>query len=747
MNLKWSGRPNSLFGKILISFLTIILLFASFNVLAFAYFKSNIQGEIIQYNQLILKSAAERYSTHFTRIKTLLFNYYYDENVVGFNNQLLTKPEQEVDYYKPKKIILNMRTDIYNPLFYLDNLVVYFHSNDFTIDKDGSSSAWQLFEKSYMSSYYSLQFWNEQFVRPQNFVLLPAAGFRIGTDAELHKELLPFSFKLPSSNYQVIGLIDVRKMQQAFVGEDEGRAFLILNADGKLLYRSTENVSEEMIPYFKADHGYVEQGGNYYFAERDPEGLTYITVVSNASMTSKLKKLNYTLLFIFLLSLAIGTAASLFFSRRINNPVKQLISSIVNRSPLSSSSIHEFAFIHQKIDELRKEKEDIQTDLQSKKSVLTSYSYINKLKSITTEISDWKDFINTDESFTVVLYDLRFRQASFADVKMGTDRAANYIREHIHLSTSDRFPGSHTFQMETNQILSVIAGEVPREQLHQLLQDMKTILDRDKQYCLITVAVSSEFEHTSQFNHAYKQVMEMVQQAMLVEETQLLFHSRAMNGSFTFSPTQDQELNAALQAGNEAGCLQQIERWLDEMEKKEASVAQFHLFAEVVSSKAMKMLEIFKVEPGATWPLKPVIRQLKECCTLDEYKDSFRQLIALATAAIRDKKEQTDPIITYVMDVLLTKYDEDLSLEYLADKRNMSSAYLSVYIKEKTGANFSDHLNHIRIQKAKELLARSDISIQDVSGRIGYRNITSFNRMFKKWVGMTPGEYRKSAME
>ena len=60
----------------------------------------------------------------------------------------------------------------------------------------------------------------------------------------------------------------------------------------------------------------------------------------------------------------------------------------------------------------------------------------------------------------------------------------------------------------------------------------------------------------------------------------------------------------------------------------------------------------------------------------------------------------------------------------------MSPTYLSGYIKEKTGSNFSDQLNAIRITKAKEL--RDDnMPIQEVGNRIGYRNVTSFIRMFK----------------
>lgn len=749
MGSRFKTKANSLFGKILVSFLSIILLFSIFNVAAFTFFQSNIQKEIIRYNRLILKSAADRYGTHFDRIKTLLFNYYNDENAIGFNRELLTKAGQEADFLKAREMIVRMRTDIYNPLFYLDNVILYFRSDDLTIDKEGSSSAQQLFTNTYASERYPLSFWREQFERKENFVLLPSAPFVVGSDSGQRLELLPFSFKLPASNYQTIGMIDMGKIQQSFFGEEEGRTFLILDADGRLLYSSSGERPADDVLAFGASRDYALVDGTYYFAEKDEEGLTYVTVVPYANIASQLKQFNVTLLIIFVLAVAIGIAASLFFSNRINSPVKQLISSILDRSPfkLKDNSINEFSFIHQKIDELRQEKEDVQKDLQHKKSVLTSYNYINKLKSINTEISEWKDFINTDESFTVVLYELRFRPAAFAEMQMSPDRAAYYIREHVNLVTGERFPGAHTFQVESNQILSVIGGGAPREHIRGLLTELKTVLDKDKDYCLVTVAVSSLFDHSTQFNHAYRQVTEMAQQAMLTEETQLMFQTRPLPGSFALGPTQDQELNACLQAGNDAGCIQLVERWLDEMEKKEAGVAQSRQFVETVSSKTMKMMEIFKVEPGGLWPLKPVVRQLKECCTIPEYKAAFRQLFELAGAAIRAKKEENDPIIAFVLDTLSTQYAEDISLDYLADKRNMSSAYLSVYIKEKTGVNFSDHLNHIRMQKAKELLARTDGSIQDIGRQIGYRNITSFNRMFKKWMGMTPGEYRKQALD
>ncbi|WJH36634.1 helix-turn-helix domain-containing protein [Paenibacillus sp. CC-CFT747] len=99
--------------------------------------------------------------------------------------------------------------------------------------------------------------------------------------------------------------------------------------------------------------------------------------------------------------------------------------------------------------------------------------------------------------------------------------------------------------------------------------------------------------------------------------------------------------------------------------------------------------------------------------------------------------------MAFVLEYIESRYADDLSLDQLADKLNLSMAYLSVYIKEKTGANFSEHVNAVRIRQAKEMLAATDLSVQEISARIGYRNVTSFIRMFKKITGLPPGEYRK----
>lgn len=105
--------------------------------------------------------------------------------------------------------------------------------------------------------------------------------------------------------------------------------------------------------------------------------------------------------------------------------------------------------------------------------------------------------------------------------------------------------------------------------------------------------------------------------------------------------------------------------------------------------------------------------------------------------------DAVDSLAGFVLDTIRNKYDQDLSLNYFSDLLGMSSTYLSTYIKEKTGRTFSDHLHHIRVGKAQEMLITTGQSINDIAVQVGYINFSSFTRMFKKQTGLTPGEYRK----
>ncbi|MDF2922287.1 MAG: transcriptional regulator, AraC family [Paenibacillaceae bacterium] len=88
----------------------------------------------------------------------------------------------------------------------------------------------------------------------------------------------------------------------------------------------------------------------------------------------------------------------------------------------------------------------------------------------------------------------------------------------------------------------------------------------------------------------------------------------------------------------------------------------------------------------------------------------------------------------------------DLSLTLLCDEFGLHGKYLSRIFREEFGEKLVEYMVNMRIDKSKELLATTSMSVADVALSVGYIHDVSFIRAFKKVVGQTPGEYRKSVI-
>ena len=89
---------------------------------------------------------------------------------------------------------------------------------------------------------------------------------------------------------------------------------------------------------------------------------------------------------------------------------------------------------------------------------------------------------------------------------------------------------------------------------------------------------------------------------------------------------------------------------------------------------------------------------------------------------------------------------ENISLDDAADYAGFSRYHFSRLFKEKIGMTFSDYLASCRVERARQLLATTDLSISEVANASGYQEANSFSRLFKTRTGQSPSEYRASRM-
>lgn len=113
------------------------------------------------------------------------------------------------------------------------------------------------------------------------------------------------------------------------------------------------------------------------------------------------------------------------------------------------------------------------------------------------------------------------------------------------------------------------------------------------------------------------------------------------------------------------------------------------------------------------------------------------------------KKDErfANPIIRNFLDFIQNHLEEDIDLKSAASNVHVSPAYLSRLISEQTGKSFTDHLNILRIEKAKKLMHNKNLKNYEIALQVGFSNPKYFNNVFKKYTGCSLKEFRAIEMQ
>lgn len=140
--------------------------------------------------------------------------------------------------------------------------------------------------------------------------------------------------------------------------------------------------------------------------------------------------------------------------------------------------------------------------------------------------------------------------------------------------------------------------------------------------------------------------------------------------------------------------------------------------------------------------------QIEEIIYTDYLEDIHRktcgiidELCMLANAS--KFKDVKNTKINSLLKYIEANYREDLSLDYLADKLELNSSYLSRLFKKETGLTLIQYINELRIEKAIHYLRTSDMKNYEIAESVGFQSVEYFNTIFKKVTNKSPSEMKE----
>lgn len=146
--------------------------------------------------------------------------------------------------------------------------------------------------------------------------------------------------------------------------------------------------------------------------------------------------------------------------------------------------------------------------------------------------------------------------------------------------------------------------------------------------------------------------------------------------------------------------------------------------------------ELREKHTGFEFAMKAKIAEL----IIFAYRCKTGENMTMQSEAIQSEKYRK---INEIAEYITHNYQYNISLADIADKFYISKSYLSRIFKEVTGFTVNEYINVIRTKKAQLMLENTEYSITQIAEMIGYDSITYFEKVFKKYIELSPLKYRK----
>ncbi|MEK3881714.1 response regulator transcription factor [Paenibacillus sp. PL2-23] len=166
-----------------------------------------------------------------------------------------------------------------------------------------------------------------------------------------------------------------------------------------------------------------------------------------------------------------------------------------------------------------------------------------------------------------------------------------------------------------------------------------------------------------------------------------------------------------------------------------------------LQNAALELMLHLKLELGAIkkTPVPELIPEdaARRVMDADTLADVTALVEEVAKAAVESLVSDTkSPVIGQILARIHENCAEELSLKSLSAQFNIHPVYLGRLFQREAGETFSEYVNRFRIQKAKELLAEPGLKVNEIARMVGYWEMGYFYKQFKKYVGVSPTDYK-----
>lgn len=565
--------------------------------------------------------------------------------------------------------------------------------------------------------------------------------------------------------------------ESAFVSSQNWRTgrenILIMNTSSEILYNFSEIPVESLPAYGDLHEGQLltstVDGENMTISSINSsvKGWKYLSITPTRIYDGPIHMVEQTLLVSLLLCFLIGGITSNFLIRKNYSPIEKILESLEEKVRPSDMRNNEYQYINQAISDLKSEKQNIENEAERQKDLLRS--------SVIFRLVENRDRLYEITPDTLKQYDITFVPGIFFVLIYSVNSSAGpFLTNNENLESSDKYritflilkniteellanDGMKSYVFHTDNLIGFIVNsssaqpDIIFQRVADCLNQVDAFVEEHFQISF-RHSCSNAFSSWQELPQAYRQALEVLEYQKTLGLDQIIFYhdveEKTESTSLYYPTEQEVRIENAICCGEGEQAYSLLQEIIDYNLKHHVNPESMRYLMMMIAGTILHSVGSLDEDIRSKIPLQ-TLKGIFEKESLPQNRMRLQECIDQITQAIHTVREKDAAGKTQSLYKKAKKYvdehymDENLSVGMIAEEFGVHIVHISRVFKEMSGDNLSNYIQQVRLKKAKELIG-SGQTMEKIARAVGYNNVRTFIRAFKKSEGITPGKYKEN---
>lgn len=499
------------------------------------------------------------------------------------------------------------------------------------------------------------------------------------------------------------------------------------------------------------------------FTSSDVNDWKYISLIPTALITSKVNNIRNITIIIIVLGLFAGVVLSYLLVKKIYDPINNIINflNIINNNRRlnkgNDKSKDEFGFINSIIDYVYNENESLKESFNKNVPMLREKVLSDLLDGKLTDIKfrEISENIGLEvpfNTFQVVVFEIDdysgLGKNMREELNAGIIECIDYIASGIFLNNARVY----SIKKGSDKIVSIINADGNSHDTGVFYEFLnKVVTHYNLSFGItFTIGLGKAYDTPQMCSMSFIEALFALKYKMVKGQNTIIHIDEVSNipkNIFEYPIETEKHIVNKLKSGDMESVKAVLEDTFNiNLNNRNASPEMINNFFNALIGTIIRT--VYEIQSSVENIFDAEIDLYNEISaknTISEKKNYINFLFETVTSFVNRRKSSHNlKVYEKVKKFIEDNYQSELSLDNVSEVVGLSPSYLSLVFKEVSGMNFVEYVSTYRINKSKMLLKDITLTVSEISEKVGYTNSNTFIKVFKKYEGITPGQFREA---